>query len=200
MPGLRAGELYTKSGDMTSAGRVYARGAESGESGKLELAKAADVLTRVRNFEKAAELYVKSDEVAQAVLMFVRMGETERAAKLYSECQADVGFEVLSQLNPKDPSSLVIAHMFYLARDYEKAGRVFENLGEFVKASIRWKDPKRKGRPGFLDCYRDFVEGTGLIRIRAKATVKTLAKHICPTAIGFPSIVPDIHRARQFTD
>lgn len=70
--------------------------------------------------------------------------------------------------------------------------------GEFVKASIRWKDPQRAGRPAFIDCYRDFVDQTGAIDIQATATIKSLDPHVCPTAIGFPNVVPDIHRADQF--
>jgi YVTN family beta-propeller protein len=70
--------------------------------------------------------------------------------------------------------------------------------GEFVKASIRWKDPNRMGRPKFIDCYRDFMDQTAAIDIQATATIKSLDPHVCPTAIGFPNIVPDIHRADQF--
>lgn len=78
---------------------------------------------------------------------------------------------------------------------HKKSLRVY---GEFVAASIRWKDPNRKGSPTFTDCYRDFIEKTDLIDVRAKANIKTLDDYICPTAIGFPGIVPDVHRAAQF--
>jgi len=77
-------------------------------------------------------------------------------------------------------------------------GRTLRVYGEFVNATVRWKDPLRQGAPQFLDCYRDFVDGTGLIDVRAKARIETIAPHICPTAIGFPGTVPDIHRAGQF--
>jgi hypothetical protein len=56
----------------------------------------------------------------------------------------------------------------------------------------------RAGRPSFLDCYHDFVNGTGRIEVRAQANIKTLENYLCPTAIGFPGLVPDIHRAAQF--
>jgi hypothetical protein len=70
--------------------------------------------------------------------------------------------------------------------------------GEFVRATIGWKDPARKGRPGFLDCYQDFMRGGGQVEVHGAATIKSLEPHVCPTAIGFPSIVPDVHRAEQF--
>jgi len=78
--------------------------------------------------------------------------------------------------------------------EHKKTLRVY---GEFVEASIKWKDG-RKGKPNFLDCYRDFTEKKNEIDIKATAAIKTLEPYLCPTAIGFPSIVPDVHRAEQF--
>jgi YVTN family beta-propeller protein len=78
--------------------------------------------------------------------------------------------------------------------EHKKSLRVY---GEFVEASIKWKDG-RKGKPNFTDCYRDFTEKRNEIDIKATAAIKTLEPYLCPTAIGFPSIVPDVHRAEQF--
>lgn len=79
-------------------------------------------------------------------------------------------------------------------------GRTLRVYGEFVKGTVRWRDPERTGNPTFLDCYRDFLHGSGKIDIRATAAIKTLEPYICPTAIGFPNTVPDLHRAQQFLD
>ena len=78
--------------------------------------------------------------------------------------------------------------------EHKKSLRVY---GEFVEATIKWKDG-RKGKPNFTDCYRDFMDKKGEIDIKATAAIKTLEPYLCPTAIGFPSIVPDVHRAEQF--
>lgn len=79
---------------------------------------------------------------------------------------------------------------------HKKSLRVY---GEFVSARITWKDATRKDRPTFLDCYRDFIDDKQEIDVRATAAIESLKPHLCPTAIGFPSIVPDVHRAAQFT-
>jgi len=76
--------------------------------------------------------------------------------------------------------------------------RTLRVYGEFVEATIRWKDSERNERPTFLDCYTDFVENKNQIEVRATAAIKTIEPYLCPTAIGFPAIVPDIHRAQQF--
>ncbi len=78
---------------------------------------------------------------------------------------------------------------------HKKTLRVY---GEFVSASIKWKDPSQKERPKFLDCYRDFLDGNQKIDIRATAAIKSIEPHMCPTFIGFPSTVPDVHRAGEF--
>jgi YVTN family beta-propeller protein len=77
-------------------------------------------------------------------------------------------------------------------------GKTLRVYGEFVRASIKWRDPGKQDMPSFLECYQDFVNQTDLIDIRATATIETLAPHICPTFIGFPYNVPDVYRAGEF--
>jgi hypothetical protein len=78
---------------------------------------------------------------------------------------------------------------------HQKTLRVY---GEFVSAAVKWRDPARKGRPKFIDCYRDFLDGTKQVDVRATATIKTIEPYLCPTFIGFPSNVPDVYRAGEF--
>lgn len=78
---------------------------------------------------------------------------------------------------------------------HKKSLRIY---GEFVRATIRFKDPAVTERPKFMDCYRDFLDQTGKIEITAAANIESLQPYVCPGAIGFPSIVPDIYRADQF--
>ncbi|MGL4465393.1 MAG: bifunctional YncE family protein/alkaline phosphatase family protein, partial [Planctomycetia bacterium] len=77
-------------------------------------------------------------------------------------------------------------------------GKTLRIYGEFVGASIKWKDPARKGSPGFLDCYKDFLAGNKDIEIKATANIATLQPYVCETFIGFPSEVPDVHRAGEY--
>lgn len=94
------------------------------------------------------------------------------------------------------------------AMAYAPSGFIWDNVlaqkkslrvyGEFVKAEVSWKDESKKERPKFLECYRDFMEGKDAINVRATAAIESLQPYLCPTAIGFPSIVPDVHRAAQF--
>jgi YVTN family beta-propeller protein len=94
------------------------------------------------------------------------------------------------------------------AMAYSPAGFLWDNVlahkktlrvyGEFAPGRITWKDRSKKDEPRFIDIYNDFVNGTNLIDVRAIPNIKTIEKHMCPTAVGFPLIVPDVHRAAQF--
>jgi YVTN family beta-propeller protein len=94
------------------------------------------------------------------------------------------------------------------AMAYASSGFIWDNVlahkkslrvyGEFTQARIEWKNPAGRPRPGFMECYRDFVEQRGEIDIQAKAAIKTIEPHMCPTFAGFTGTVPDVHRADQF--
>ncbi len=94
------------------------------------------------------------------------------------------------------------------AMAYASSGFIWDNVlahkkslrvyGEFTQTTIEWKDPAKKTRPTFLDCYRDFTAQRDEINIRSKASIKTIEPHICPTFGGFTPTVPDVHRAAQF--
>ena len=80
-------------------------------------------------------------------------------------------------------------------------GKTFRTYGEFIKATVRWKDSARQteqGTPKFIDCYRDFIEGKGEVEILGEPTIASLVPHTCTCTIGFPSIVPDVYRADAF--
>jgi YVTN family beta-propeller protein len=77
-------------------------------------------------------------------------------------------------------------------------GKSLRVYGEFVAATVRWKDRTRDSKPKFLDCLHDFEKRAGEIEVLATAAIKTIEPHLCPTFIGFPSTVPDVYRAEQF--
>jgi hypothetical protein len=70
-------------------------------------------------------------------------------------------------------------------------GRTFRCYGEMVQAEITPKG-------SFKDIYDDFLEGGGRFEIRATSHIDAIAANMCPTFIGFPSVVPDVYRAAEF--
>ena len=64
--------------------------------------------------------------------------------------------------------------------------------GEFVQARITPRTAT------WTDVWNDFKNGTQNVSIRSETEIATLRPYLCPTFIGFPSVVPDVYRAREF--
>ncbi|UCF80713.1 MAG: cyclic nucleotide-binding domain-containing protein [Acidobacteriota bacterium] len=135
---LRAGELFEKAGDLKRSAQAYGKVSGSDEIAKLrnreDRGRIAKILQQVRNFEKAAEIYIHSKDIVEAILMYLRIGELAPAARLYSNCQSDIGFDLMRYIPKEGKSYRDFADMFVLARDFAKAGRVYEEFDDFVRA------------------------------------------------------------------
>ena len=77
-------------------------------------------------------------------------------------------------------------------------GKSVVDFGEFTSAEKRWKDPRRKGEPGFLDCYQDFITGSNAILYSCEPDIEALRPYMATNIIGWDLSVPDIWRAAQF--
>ena len=77
-------------------------------------------------------------------------------------------------------------------------GKTFRDYGEFTISHKKWADPKRKGAPNFLDCYRQFVNGTAEIALGSEPSVEPLRPHLAAGTVGWDLDVPDVFRAAYF--
>ncbi|HUX97350.1 MAG TPA: bifunctional YncE family protein/alkaline phosphatase family protein [Bacteroidales bacterium] len=68
----------------------------------------------------------------------------------------------------------------------------FRDYGEFVNAVIEPEDAT------FMEIYQDFLEGSGKIKIEAKANLEQIDPYLCRTFTGFPNTIPDVYRAAEF--
>ncbi len=69
------------------------------------------------------------------------------------------------------------------------------NYGEFMEPDVRWRDPRRKGEPDFLACYRTWRGDTDEVIFASKPMVETL-RPFSPTGyVGWSMSVPDQYRA-----
>ena len=73
-----------------------------------------------------------------------------------------------------------------------RKGLTFRDYGEFVHAEIDPPDAT------WRTVYEDYVNGTRNVTVRAHSPLHTLEPYLCPTFIGFPGIVQDVYRAREF--
>jgi hypothetical protein len=77
-------------------------------------------------------------------------------------------------------------------------GKTLRDYGEFAITRKAFKDKTRKGEPGFLDHYREFLDGTDTIDMHSDPAVESLRPYLASQTVGWDLAVPDIFRAAQF--
>lgn len=77
-------------------------------------------------------------------------------------------------------------------------GKTLRNYGEFTVSESGWKDPDKKGKPRWIDFYRDFKDQTGLIKFGCRTTIDSLRPHLATNSVGWDMSVPDAFRAAYF--
>ncbi len=137
---LKAGELYDTLGDpMRSAlayEQVMGEGKAATPKSPEEMTRMAQILERVKQFEKAAQIYMQMQQVNEALMTYLRAGDLPGAARLYASCQGNVGWEVFEAARREGPEKLrQVAEMFYFAKDFDRAGEAFLAVGDQGKAA-----------------------------------------------------------------
>jgi len=79
-------------------------------------------------------------------------------------------------------------------------GRTVCDFGEFTTTHKKWKDASRKGEPGFLDCYRDFVNGSNAIAYACEPDIASLRPFMVTNTASWDLNVPDVFRAARFIE
>ncbi len=79
-------------------------------------------------------------------------------------------------------------------------GKTLRDYGEFAMPAVRWADPKQKGSPSFLDCYREFMKPEGKVIFASEPSVESLRPYMPTNTVGWDMSVPDAFRAQFFTN
>lgn len=69
------------------------------------------------------------------------------------------------------------------------------NYGEFMGPKVRWRDPKKKGIPDFLACYRTWKGESQEAIFECEPSIPTIAPFSPTTYVGWEMSVPDQFRA-----
>jgi hypothetical protein len=77
-------------------------------------------------------------------------------------------------------------------------GKSLRVYGEFATTVTAWAAPGKKGKPTFLDYYRDFVDETHLINIASRPGIESLRPYLNTQTVGWNLDIPDAFRAAQF--
>ena len=77
-------------------------------------------------------------------------------------------------------------------------GKTIRNYGEWMLSEAGWKDRKRKDSVAWLDFWREFQTGAGVLRLRSRPGIESLRPHSNTNTVGWNLKVPDVMRAAEF--
>ncbi|HZR16346.1 MAG TPA: bifunctional YncE family protein/alkaline phosphatase family protein [Verrucomicrobiae bacterium] len=77
-------------------------------------------------------------------------------------------------------------------------GKTLRDYGEFAITRKSWVDKSKKKEPGFIDHYREFLQGTHTINLYSEPAVESLRPYLATNTVGWDLDVPDAFRAAQF--
>jgi len=98
------------------------------------VAAAEEVLELDPDMEIGADQVLDSGTVTDSIVALLRRNRVEDAARLYGGCQEDLGYGVLAAVAGDRDLELRLGAMFLAAKDYAKAGQVYENLEAWAEA------------------------------------------------------------------
>ncbi|MFM7245528.1 MAG: beta-propeller fold lactonase family protein, partial [Planctomycetaceae bacterium] len=78
-----------------------------------------------------------------------------------------------------------------------RKGRTVRNYGEFMMPRVRWRDPARKGKPGFAACFAAWRAGrdTGDVIFACEPAIESIRPFSPRHTVGWDMAVPDQLRA-----
>ncbi len=97
--------------------------------------------------------------------------------------------------------ALAYAPSGFLWDNARRHGVSFRNYGEFVSTTVKWRDPQRKGKPQFRDCYEAWLNKTDAVAFSNTPEIGSVRG--CSATNSFPGWaldVPDQVRADLFLE
>ncbi len=76
-----------------------------------------------------------------------------------------------------------------------KHQKTIRNYGEFMKPKVRYRDPKKKGNPDYMSCYRTWKGISQEVIFACEPAVETLRPFSPADYVGWDMSVPDQYRA-----
>jgi tetratricopeptide (TPR) repeat protein len=160
--------LYTKELGFSSrseiakqCGEYYIQANKFEEAAKLLIAEklfkeAGDAYARGKEFEKAIEAYNRGDHFAAAAQIYYQLGRHQQGALLEAE-----GFI-------RDGKDEQAAQAYIKAGDYAKAGDVFRNMQENLKAGEMYEKAREYALAGSMYSDAEQFERAGVMFEKAK--------------------------------
>jgi len=94
--------------------------------------------------------------------------------------------------------ALIYSPAGFIWNDAISHGKTVGDFGEFADVVARWKNQSGNHKPGFADCYRDFLNGSNAVSYSTEMDFDFLRPYMETNAMGWNLDVPDVIRASHF--
>jgi len=101
---------------------------------------------------------------------------------------------------PEDIDALAYSPAGFIWDNAIKHNVSIRNYGEFMMPQVHWRDPEKKGSPGFLDCYKTWTGETAAVMFGCEPGIETVRPFSPAGTVGWEMSVPDQYRADFFID
>ena len=98
-------------------------------------------------------------------------------------------------MGPDENDALAYAPSGFLWDNVLKHGKTMRDYGEFAAPAVKWRDPKRKGEPKYMDCYQTWKGETNSVIFASYPMVASLKPYLPTDYVGWDMSVPDQFRA-----
>ena len=98
-------------------------------------------------------------------------------------------------MGPDEADALAYAPSGFIWDNALAHGKTLRNYGEFAEPKVTWRDPKRKGSPDFLACYRTWKGETNEVLFASQPMVESIRPYQPTNYVGWEMAVPDQYRA-----
>ncbi|MEI6197577.1 MAG: YncE family protein, partial [Verrucomicrobiota bacterium] len=99
-----------------------------------------------------------------------------------------------------DRDALAYSPAGFIWTDALAHGKTIRDFGEFTRPKKHWQNPARKDKLTYLDCYRDFLNGSNAVVYACEPDIEALRPYIVPDWPSWDLGVPDVVRAAIFIE
>ena len=98
-------------------------------------------------------------------------------------------------MGPDEADALAYSPSGFIWDNALAHGKTLRNYGEFAAPEVKWRDPKKKGSPDFLACYRTWKGETNEVVFGSQPMVESIRPYQPTNYVGWEMTVPDQYRA-----
>lgn len=167
---LRAARMFIQLGNQQAAMAALCElpATHAEQLTSTEVDALVEFISRGKVDPRHAALLAARNKIPETILALCANGHTQAAAEIYSIAAADIGPQLLAEVNYHDRSAEELANLFLLRSQYAYAAVIFERMGQFEQAAIRFEQAEDYERAAY--CYERLHNDAKVTEMKNKSS------------------------------